>query len=275
MVHFVTILQTSQDGNGILHRRLIHHDRLETTLQSSVLFNVLTILVESCGADTMQLAPCQHRLQQVTGIHGAFRLTGAHDGMQLINEQQNLSVAGLNLLQYRFQTLLKLAPVFGACHQGTHIEGKHLFILQGFRHIALDDTLRQPLHNGSLSNARLTDQYRVILGLSGKNPHYISYLAVTADDRIKLLLSRSLHQIITVFLQRLIGCLRIIAHNLLIASHSRQRLQKTLPGHAVSLKQFLNFLIRMLQQRQEKMLHRHILIAHGLGLILRTDQHLI
>ena len=43
--YFVTLFQTTQDGNGILNGRLIHLYRLETTLQSSIFFDIFTVLI--------------------------------------------------------------------------------------------------------------------------------------------------------------------------------------------------------------------------------------
>ena len=62
MEYLITFLQTTENGNGILYRRLFHHNRLETTLQSRILLNVLAVLIQSSGTDTMQLTSCQHRL---------------------------------------------------------------------------------------------------------------------------------------------------------------------------------------------------------------------
>ena len=61
MVHFITLFQATQDGDRILHRRLIHHYRLETTLQRRILFNILPVLIQGGGTDAVQLASCQHR----------------------------------------------------------------------------------------------------------------------------------------------------------------------------------------------------------------------
>ena len=41
----IPLLQATEDGNGVLHRGLVHHDGLEAPLQGGVLFNVLPVLV--------------------------------------------------------------------------------------------------------------------------------------------------------------------------------------------------------------------------------------
>jgi hypothetical protein len=60
---------------------------LEAALKGCILFHVLAILVEGGRPHTPQLAPRQHRLQQVGGVHGALRLAGAQNQVDLVNEQ--------------------------------------------------------------------------------------------------------------------------------------------------------------------------------------------
>ena len=91
VVHFVALAQTAQDGNRVLDGRLLDDDRLEAALQRGVLLDVLAVLVEGRGADAVQLAARQHRLEQVAGIHRAFCRAGADDGVQLVDEQNDLA----------------------------------------------------------------------------------------------------------------------------------------------------------------------------------------
>ena len=41
----IALLQTAEDGNGVLHRGLVYHDGLEAALQGGVFLNVLAVLV--------------------------------------------------------------------------------------------------------------------------------------------------------------------------------------------------------------------------------------
>ena len=92
MVLLVALAQAAQDRDGVLDGRLADEDRLEAALQRGVLFDVLAIFVERGGADAVQLTPGQHRLEHVGGIHGAFGSAGADDGVQLVDEQDDLAV---------------------------------------------------------------------------------------------------------------------------------------------------------------------------------------
>ena len=89
VVRLVALLQAAQDRDGVLDRRLIDQDRLEAPFQGGILLDVLAVLVERGGADAVQLAAGQHRLEQVAGVHRPFGLAGADDGVQLVDEQDD------------------------------------------------------------------------------------------------------------------------------------------------------------------------------------------
>ena len=120
--------------------------------------------------------------------------------MQLIDKQDNLSIAVLHFLKNCFQTFLELAPVFCTGNKRSHIKGKDRLLFQPFRHVSADNTLRQSFYDCRFTDTRFTDQHRVVLRLTGKDTDHIADLFITADDRIKLLLSRALHKILSVFI---------------------------------------------------------------------------
>src|SRR4029453_3282359 len=91
VVNFIALLQTAQDRDGILDRRLVYQDDLEAALERCVLFYVLAVLIEGRGAYAVEFTPGQHRLEQVAGVHGAFGLARAHDGVQLVNEKNDVA----------------------------------------------------------------------------------------------------------------------------------------------------------------------------------------
>ena len=122
MINLVTFFQSTKDGNRIFYCWLIHLNRLETPLQCSILFNVLTVFIQRCGADAVQFASCQHRFQHVSGIHGTVCFSCSDDQMQFIDEQNNFSVTLSDFFQNGFQTLLELAAVFCSGYQCSHIK---------------------------------------------------------------------------------------------------------------------------------------------------------
>src|ERR671932_106910 len=86
--------------------------------QRGVLLDVLAVLVERGGADAVQLAARQRRLQQVGGVHRALRLAGADQGVHLVDEEDDLALGLGHLGQHALQTLLELAAVLRAGDHG-------------------------------------------------------------------------------------------------------------------------------------------------------------
>ncbi len=86
MVNLVTLLQTAQDRNRVLHGGLADVHRLEPSLERRVLFDVLAVLVEGRCADTPQLSAGQSRLQQVGRVHGSLGCASTDQCVKLVDE---------------------------------------------------------------------------------------------------------------------------------------------------------------------------------------------
>ena len=207
VVLLVLLLQAAQDRDGVLDRRLGDEDGLEAPRQRGVLLDVLAILVERGGADAVQLAARQRRLQQVAGIHGALGLAGADDGVQLVDEQDDAAALGLHLGQHGLQPLLELAAVLGAGDQGAHVERQQLLVLEALGHVALDDALGEALGDGGLADAGLADQHGIVLGAPRQHLDGAADLLVAADHRIDLALGGGGGEIAGIALERIIGLL--------------------------------------------------------------------
>ena len=82
MVRLVALLQPAQDRDRVLDGRLIDEHRLEAPFERGVLLDVLAVLVERGGADAVQFAAGQHRLEEVAGVHRALGLARADDRVQ-------------------------------------------------------------------------------------------------------------------------------------------------------------------------------------------------
>ena len=76
-------------------------DRLEAPRQRGVLLDVLLVFVERGGADAMQFAARQRRLEQIGGVHGAVGLAGADQRVHLVDEQDDAAVRGRHLVAAR------------------------------------------------------------------------------------------------------------------------------------------------------------------------------
>ncbi len=153
----VLVLDATKDRDRILDTRLADHDRLEPAGQSLVLLDVLVVLVQGRSTDCVKDATGQSRLQDVACIHRAFRGTGTHNRVQLIDEENDLAVRLLDFLEDALEPVLELATVLGASHECAHIELDELLVAQGGRHIAVNDTLGQALDDSGLADTRLAD----------------------------------------------------------------------------------------------------------------------
>ena len=98
MVHLEALPQAAQDRDRVLDRGLVDEQRLEPSLERRVLLDVLAILGERGRADAVQLAPGEHRLEHVARVHRAFGRAGAHDRVKLVDEHQDATLGGLDLL---------------------------------------------------------------------------------------------------------------------------------------------------------------------------------
>ena len=185
-LQLIAFLQATQDRDGFRGRGLIDHHHLEPALQGLVGLEVLLVFVQGGGADGAELAPRQGRLQDVGRVHRAGGTSRAHEGMDLVDEQDDFTGGVHDLLDDAFQTLFELTLIFRARDKGAHVQGIDLLGLQVLRHVAGDDVLGDTLRNGGLAHARFTHQDRVVLGPPGEDLEHPPDFVVPADDRVEL-----------------------------------------------------------------------------------------
>ena len=166
VVVLILLLQSPEDGDCRQFVRLIDHHYLETTLKGLVLLEILLIFVQRRSTNGTQLTTCEGRLQEVCGIHRAFSTASTHEGVNLVDKEDYLTLRLDDGIDDTLQTLLELTLVLGTSHEGTHIEGVYLLFLKVLRHVTTHDTLCQTFGNGCLTSTRLTYQNRVVLGTS-------------------------------------------------------------------------------------------------------------
>ena len=241
MVQFVFFLQAAQDGDGRFDARFLDQHLLEAPFERGILFDVLAVFVERRGADAVQFAAGQRRLEHVAGVDGTFGLAGADHGVQFVDEQDDLAFFLRDFLEHRLQPFLEFAAILGTGQQAGHVEDQHLLALQRVRHLFIDDALGEAFDDGRLADARLADQHRIVLGTALQDLHGAANFVVAADHRVELALGGTLGEVDAVFLERFalaFGFLRIDA---LPAAHRHDRrlqrlaLQAMLFGEAPGL----------------------------------------
>ena len=97
VMHFVTLFKSTQNCNRVFDVRLADEHNLETTLEGRILFDVLAVFVQRCSADGAEFAAGQRRLQHIRGVDRAFRRARAHQRVQLIDEEDDLTLRVFDL----------------------------------------------------------------------------------------------------------------------------------------------------------------------------------
>ncbi|SPE30427.1 conserved hypothetical protein [Candidatus Sulfopaludibacter sp. SbA6] len=274
VMHFVALLQPAQNRNGVLYRGLVHQHRLEPALEGRILLDVLAVFVQRGGADAVELAARQHGLKQVAGVHRALRLTRAHYRVQLVDEQDDFTGRFLHLLQHCLETFLEFAAVLGARDQRAHVERHDALVLEPLRDIAANDPLAQTFDDCRLSDARLADQHRVVLGPPREHLDDAADLFVAPDHRIELALCRQLRQVAPIALQRLVGALGVLGSDALVAAHLAQRLHQPFAVEAEFLQQPARR-AAVLDGGQQHVLHRDVLVLELARFVIRIGQQAI
>ena len=263
----VLLLEATQNRDGVLDGRLAHHNGLETTGERRVLLDVLAVFVERGRADRMQVATGERRLEDVAGVHGALGGTRAHDGVELIDEQDDLALGLLYLLEHGLQAVLELTAVLGAGDQRAHVELDEVAVAQRTRHVAGHDTLGDALDDSCFTDARLTDEHGVVLGAAGQDLNGTTDLVGTADDRVELTGAGKIADIASVLLQRLKLGLVLGRRHAVIAAQFLVDLLDALLGDAGVAKNAAGLAL-VLGKRHQQMLGHHKAVAHLGGLLL-------
>ncbi len=208
----------------------------------------------------MQLAARQRRLQHVAGVHRALGLAGADHRVQLVDEEDHATLLLRQVVKHALQALLELATELRARDQRAHVEREDALVFQALGHFAVDDALCETLDDRGLADARLTDQYRVVLGATLQHLDRAADLVVAADDRIELALLGPLGEIDREFLERLALFLGVGVGDLLAAAHFVDRLLHGALDHP-AVAQDLPELALVLERREHVELARDVLVA--------------
>ena len=183
-MRLVPVAQAVQDLDRVLHGRLGHQDRLEAALERGVLLDVLAVLVDRGGADDVQLAAGEGGLEHVARAHGALGRARADDGVQLVDEGDQLVAVLADLVDDLLQPLLEVAPVPGPGDQARQVEPDQALVAERVGHLAVDDALRDALHDRGLADAGLPDQHRVVLRPPRQHLDRLLDLVLAADHRV-------------------------------------------------------------------------------------------
>ena len=129
-------------------------------------------------------------LSMLRRVDRALGRAGADDRVQLVDEEDDLALARLDLVEDGLQPLLELAAVLRAGEQRADVERPDALALQALGDVAGDDALREPLDDRRLPHAGVADQHRVVLRAAREHLDDAADLLVAADHRVELALPR-------------------------------------------------------------------------------------
>src|SRR5919198_1523820 len=267
----VALLQAAQDVDGFAHRGGLHDDGLEASLQRAVLLDVAPVFVQGRGPNDLHFTARQSRLQHVGGIYRALGGTCPDEGVQLVDEQDDV-LRLLDLLHDGLQAGFKLAPVFRAGDQGAKIEGDDTLVAQDLGDLFVHNALRQALDDGGLAHPRLADQRWIILGAAAEDLDHPFDLIFPADDRVQLRLGGQLGQITAELVQGWrFTFLFTLLHGFL--KQTQDLLPRFHQADAEGIQDFVRDPVLLLEQSQEKMFGADVVMAHEAGLFHGKFEH--
>ena len=159
--------------------------------------------------------------------------SGAHQRVQLVDEQNDLALRVFDFFQDRFETVFKFAAIFRPGQHRSEIERHHALVLQNFRHVAGNDALGEAFYDSRLADSGFADEYGIIFRAAGEHLHHAANFFVASDDRVELAPAGLLGQVARIFFQRLKLCFRILIGDFLRSTHHGQRFQDRVIGRPV------------------------------------------
>ena len=203
VMFFVDVGEALENLDRVVHRRLGDHHRLEATFEGRILLDVLAVFVDRGRADGVQLASGERGLEHVARIHRTLAARpGADDGVQFVDEQDELVGVLPHLVEHLGKPLLELAAILRARDHRTHVERDHTSPCERRRDVAVDDALRETFDDRRLSDAGVADQHRVVLPTPREDLDGLLDLVVTAHHGIDVALPGLFGQIAPVLVER-------------------------------------------------------------------------
>ena len=203
VMHFVFFFQAAKNRDRVFDIRLADEDDLEAAFERRIFLDVLAIFVQRGCADGAQFSAGERRLQHVRGVDGAFGRAGADQRVQLVDEENDLSLRVFDFFQNGFEAVFELAAILCAGEHRSEIERDHALVLQDFGNVAGNDALGETFDDGSLADAGFADQHGIIFRAAREHLDDAADFFVASDDGIELAAAGLLGQVAGIAFQRL------------------------------------------------------------------------
>ena len=160
---FIVWAKSFQDLVSLLFRRLFHGDRLEASLQSSILLYIFAVLFQSGRTYDLQFSTGKRWLQNIGSVKGSFCSASSNNCMKLINKQKNPLILTY-FIHDLTDTLLKFTSVLASSHHSRQIQHYQSLVFNRLRNTTCKNPLGKPLCNSSLAYPRFSYQTWIVLG---------------------------------------------------------------------------------------------------------------
>ena len=129
MVNLIPLPKAAEDRDGILDGRFFHHDGLESTFEGCILFDIFSVFVQSCGPDAVEFTPGEHGFKHVSGVHRAFGFASSHDGVDLVDEEDDSSLGFDHFIEDCLEAFFEFPTKLSSCDKRSKVEGDNFLFL--------------------------------------------------------------------------------------------------------------------------------------------------
>ena len=278
VVGFVAVAEAAEDPEGFLLVGRIDHDGLEAAFEGSVLFHVLPVFVQGGGADALDLAAREGGLEHVGRVDGAFGAAGPHEGVQLVDEEDDVARLA-HLVHHGLDALLELPAVLGACDHECEVEHHDAAVEEILRHVAGNELHGEAFDDGGLAHAGFAEEHGVVLGAPGEYLGQALDFAQTADHGVELVPAGQLGEIAPEGVESrgvALGFLGAARGGFLLEVRAEEAVD--LVAHVFELEaesgeRLCRGAVVLAQQAEEQVLGADVVVAEGAGLFERQLEH--
>ncbi len=152
---------TREDADAVVNRRLRNGNRLKTTFQGGVLFDIFAVLRKRRRTDHLDFSAGKRGFQNICGIHGTFRVSGADEVVHFVDKEDDVPLR-LHFVKKALDSAFKLAAELRPRNERRKIQQMDFFFLQTKRNVSIRHADRQTFRNGRFAHPGFPDQARVV-----------------------------------------------------------------------------------------------------------------
>ncbi len=203
---------------------------MKSAFEGCVFFDVLAVLAQRGCADGTQLAARERRLEHIRGVDGAFGCACSDEGVQLVDEENDLAVRLFDVFEDGFEAVFELAAEFRSCQHRAQVERDHALVAQDLGHVTGDDAAGEAFNDGGLADAGFADEDWVVLGAAREDLDDAANLFIAADDGVELAAACQLGHVFRVLFEGLEFCFGILIGHALASANGAEALEDGVIG---------------------------------------------